>query len=184
MKKKILSVLAVLAAGFVSLTSCQDEKPFSIYQIGVNYPFVGNVVLSQDEIEALPPAEKDMFKAALYLNQWFFKNDFIRTGISGNPIVIEGADEDENDRQAYVIYENKLSELKKKEESGELDKIIWDAQRTNGTNGEPELTLTTTGSVIFSYTLTKGSNPSVIRTTSFTVDYGPLVVDEPAEPEL
>ena len=106
------------------------------------------------------------------------------TGTTGTPIVIEGADEDENDRQAYVIYENKLSELTKKEESGDLDKIIWDAQHTTGTDGEPELTLTTTGSVIFSYILTKGSNPSVIRTTSFTVEYGPLVVDEPAETEL
>lgn len=183
MKKKILSVLAVLAAGFVSLTSCQDEKPFSVYQIGVTFPGL-DVSLSTEQIEALPASEQDKYAVANYLSGWMINQDYIKTGTTGKPIVIEGADEDENDRQAYVIYENKLSDLTEKEKSGELDKIIWDAQRTNGTNGKPELTLTTTGSVIFSYILTKGSNPSVIRTTSFTVDYGPLVVDEPAEPEL
>ncbi|WP_294600928.1 hypothetical protein [uncultured Rikenella sp.] len=181
MKKRVLGILAAFFAGFVALTSCQDEKPFSVYQIGVIYPTL-NDLLSQEQIDALPPTEKDMCKVAIYLNQWFFKNNFIRNGSGGNPILIEGADEAENDRQAIAIYDNNLSELQKKQ----FDEIIREAQLTNGTNGEPELTVTTTGSLVFSYVMKKGSNAqTTIRSTSFTVNYEPLdTPSEPQEPEL
>lgn len=187
MKKRVLGILAAFAAGFVALTSCQDEKPFSVYQIGVVYPALNeNILLSQEQIEALPSTEKDMFRVAIYLNQWFFKNNFIRTGAGGNPILIEGADEAENDRQAIVIYDNNLSELQKKLQDKSFDEIIREAQLTNGTNGEPELTVTTTGSLVFSYVMKKGSNTqTTIRSTSFTVNYEPLgTPSEPQEPEL
>lgn len=175
MKKRILSILAILAASFAALTSCQDEKPFSVYQIGVKYPFVGDVTLSQEEIDALPTALQEQYEMAIYLTQWFYNNDFIRTGPSGNPILIEGADEAGNDRQATQLYDNKVSELQKKD----LDGIIREAQTKTGSDGKPALTLTTSGSFIFSYILTKGSNPSTIRSTSFTINYEPLETADP-----
>ena len=184
MKKKILSVLAVLAAGFIALTSCQEEKPYSFYQVGVN--FIGiDATLSQDEINKLSPNEKDKYSVAGYLAGWLINHDFIMTG-STKPIIIEGADEAENDRQAIVIYDNKLSKLQEPDTDKDLDDIIREAQLKTGADGKPELTLTTSGSLTFSYIMLKGSNAqSTIRSTLFTVDYAPLSTpSEPQEPEL
>ncbi len=179
MKKKILSVLAVLAAGFIALTSCQEEKPYSFYQIGPN--FIGIEILSPEQIEALPDSEKDKYAVMNYLTGWLINQDFVQTGMLGKPIIIEGADEAENDRQASVIYDNKVSDLQKEN----LEKVLETAQTATG-NNESELVISTSGQITFSYDLTKGSNgPSTIRSTLFTVDYAPLSTpSEPQEPEL
>lgn len=98
---KKLTLILLLTSIFVGFVGCKEEqKPFSFYQIGPNIT---------------PPADKNSDEAKvieLVINH-MFSMGCVRTGAMGGPIIIESADEADNDRQAIKIYDalyKKLSE--------------------------------------------------------------------------
>lgn len=156
MKKKLLACFAVMATALFGMTGCSEEKPFSIYQLAV-------------DMTGLSTADNPQ-AVANYVAGWMLNNGYVMSGNAGNPIVIEGADEAANDEQATRLYKNKVSELK----NVNLDQVVATAI------ADGEVTVTTTGSIYFSYGLYKGSTVSLMDSYWITVNYAPQGSTTPA----
>lgn len=175
MKKKITFLLLTAIVGLFVVTGCQKEQPFSYYQIGATFSGI-DYSLTQAEIDKLPIAENERYEVALYLDRWLINNSFVQNEQLGNPIVVLTADEEYNDEQATREYNNMVVELNEVDEDNGLDKIIIEAQKKLGSDGNPLLTLTTSGSISFKYHMLKGSarTPRDDWNTQYAVSYGEL----------
>lgn len=171
MKKKIALTLLTAIVCLFAFTGCKEDKPYSIYQIGTSFSGI-DISLTPEEIEALPTIEKEKLAVANSLASWLINSRFIMNGTLGNPIVIEGSNEEYNDEQAIRLYNNNVVLLNDKD----LKQVIIDAQKKVKPDGKRELTLTIPGTITFNYMMWKGSAVSLMTECqeSYTVSYGPL----------
>lgn len=171
MKKTILLTLVVAMVALLGFTGCQKEQAYSLYQIGPE--FIGlPTPKDENEFNNLPPEQKDLYNVANYMAGWLIENGFVLTAQLNNPIVIYGEIEATNDASAKVMYNNKVVEL----DRVDWTKVLTDAQTEKNSNGQPKLTIATSGSVSFVYAMTKGSAASIMKDCrkGYTVDYQPL----------
>ncbi|MCH5306308.1 MAG: hypothetical protein J1E79_07490 [Rikenella sp.] len=175
MKKHIfLLASAAVMAGATLLTGCKKEKSFSSYEIAVTFSGLpkneNGTDFTSEEIEKLPAEQRDLYHVADYLVKWMINNVYVRTYGLGNPLIIEGEDLAYNDQQAYKLFTNEVQRL----DAANLDKVIADAQQSGG------LELTTSGSVSFSYLLTRTSTlPDGTQLSKrYTVNYAPTANPE------
>lgn len=169
MKKQFLMAFAAVAVGLSALTGCQKDKPYASYQLAVKYHDLpkdeeGKDLTNNEQIDQLPPAQRDMYRVAMCLDGWLVNGGFARV-YGWNPLVIEGPDLAINDQQAYNYYKNEMKRL----DDSDLAKVITDAQRDSG------LELTTSGSLEFDYLITGISTMSKVeypQSKRYTVSYG------------
>lgn len=175
MKKKIFVALMAVAVGLGMLTGCSKDKPYSSYNIGTQFYGLPDVK-DKNEASKLPADQRDLYFVAECLAGWLVDNGYIRTNNLGNPLVIEGADLTYNDQVAYDLYENEVKRL----DEADLEKVITDAQKSNS----DKLEITTSGTVSFSYALTRTTTlPEGTQVSKrYTVSYSPASAN-PSNPE-
>lgn len=169
MKKKFFAALAAVVIGTGLFTGCEKDKPYSWYQIGATFYNLPNAN-SLEEAETLPAESRDLYFVANEIASWLINNSYIRTTTSGaGPLIIEGEDLTYNDQQALNYYQNCVSRL----DQADLDQVIIDEQQSTDLG---HLTLTTSGTVTFSYALTRTSTLPDGTSTSktYTVHYSPV----------
>lgn len=168
MKKKFFAALAAVVIGTGLFTGCEKDKPYSWYQIGATFYNLPNAN-SLEEAETLPAESRDLYFVANEIASWLINNSYIRTTTSGaGPLIIEGEDLTYNDLQALNYYEGCVTRL----DEVDLDQAIEEAQQ----GGTDRLTITTSGTVSFSYALTRTSTLPEGTSTSkmYTVHYSPV----------
>lgn len=168
MKKKFFAALAAVVIGSGLFTGCEKERPFCWYEVGASFYNLPDVS-SLEEAETLPAEQRDMYFVANEVATLLLNNSLIRTANSGvGPLVIEGEDITYNDQQALNYYEGCVTRL----DEVDLDKAIEEAQQ----GGTDRLTITTSGTVSFSYALTRTSTLPEGTSTSkmYTVHYSPV----------
>lgn len=149
MKKKLCTLLVAALATTFAFTGCQDDKPYSSYQIGVEFPELAEV--EKIPVEAQTEQQKQDLKAARLWIEWLWGYEYIRTyGING-ALIIEGGDENLNDSEALKFYNAKYQGLL----NIDLDQKMSEIKTDN-----PELT--GTGRLKFEYMMTKGSTAGIM----------------------
>ena len=173
MKKKFFAALAAVVIGSGLFTGCQKERPYCWYEVGASFydlPTDPNgEFLTPQEAEELPAAQRDKYFVANEVASWLINNSYIRTTTSGaGPLIIEGEDITYNDLQALNYYEGCVTRL----DEVDLDQAIEEAQQ----GGTDRLTITTSGTVTFSYALTRTSTLPEGTSTSkmYTVHSSPV----------
>lgn len=153
MKRKILILLAVFVAGMAVLTGCEKDKPYSSYNIGAIFmglpSHADGTTYTKEEAAQLPADQRDLYFVADYLAGWLIENGYVRNSYV-NPLIVEGDDLAYNDKVAYDMYRNEVKRL----DEVDLGKVIVDAQKLSGAS---KLELTTSGTVMFTYSLTRTS---------------------------
>ena len=175
--------LALVMGSAALQTGCQKEKPYSSYEIAVSVMGLPKDEKGKDltleEAEKLPAEQRDLYVVANYLVGWLISNNYVRTYGLGNPLMIEGEHLATNDQQAYNYYTNEVQRLNE----ANLAKVLVDAQKSTGT----PLTLTTSGSMSFSYQLTRTSTlpEGTQLKKNYTVSYTPIdgAVSTPSNPD-
>ena len=180
MKKKIFVALMAVAVGLGMLTGCSKDKPYSSYNIGVDFyglpKHEDGSNYTEEEASKLPADQRDLYFVANYLAGWLIDNGYIRTNYV-NALVIEGADLAYNYQVAYNLYENEVKRL----DEADLEKVLADAQKLSG---DDKLEITTSGTVSFTYRLTRTTTlPEGTQLSKrYTVSYSPASAN-PSNPE-
>lgn len=159
MKKTLALLLCTAAVCLSALTGCQDEKPFSAYQIASSFPDANWIlgVPGNELYPGIPEADrtaeqKDQLAVSQYAASWLISKGYIRSGKLNNGMIIEGADEKANDEKAIAVYEGYYQDLLK---------VDWIAF-VEDAKASGDLKLTTSGTISFGYSLYKGSNAQIM----------------------
>lgn len=153
MKKTTLALLLAAVVCAFSFTGCQKEQPYSMYQIGSDF---GDIILDETPENEQTEEQKDKIKVITYMKSWLYSNGYELLAALSNPLVFYSADEVENDKNATEIYNQKWVELQKVDWAVILEEGKAKPADQGGLN------ITTTGSISFSYSMTKGSAASLM----------------------
>lgn len=168
MKKKFFAALAAVVIGSGLFTGCEKERPYCWYEIGASFYNLPDVS-SLEEAATLPAESRDLYFVANEVASWLINNSYIRTATSGaGPLVIEGDNIAYNDQQALNYYQDAVNRL----DQANIDQAIVDAQQ----GSTDRLTITTSGTVTFTYAITRTTELPAGTSTSktYTVHYSPV----------
>ncbi len=162
MKKKLLALLCAFAAVAMVSTGCNpDKKPYSIYQIEAYFP-QGATIEAKPESGRTAQEKQDLLAMTTVLH-YLINNQYIKTMMYNQPLVLEGADEAYNDQQGTLYYQAKKAAL----DQVDFTQLLADEKAKPGSE------LTGTGSFTFNYSMKKGSVASTMQgcSNSYVVNY-------------
>lgn len=107
MKKSALSLLILSLLFFVGCKT--EQKPYSFYQVGPLIP------------ASIEDSQSPDARAREEVASYMVKSGLVRTSMLGTPIIIEGAVEAQNDKQAIIIYDGMYEKLLRLKEN--MDEI-------------------------------------------------------------